>query len=800
MKRNFTNRYGKSPLKAILLSLLIIFICASAFCGCVSAAYVSNFQELKGNLSISNNYLILDNDITLEDDIEISSPCYGIYINKPITLDLKGKTITFNTGTYGVQIKSGGNLTVKDSTGNGKIISKDYPIFSINKGSLNLESGTFDFSDSHGYSGIQIWGSKDNVADYSKFTLGKDAKLVSDGKCWAVGFFNADGSSEGFGIVADIYGKIKSNNGAGITISGNLQPTDISSLNLPKITIHNGAEIYTPNDIAIYGAGYGIKWIFEKGCTITGYDALSIKAGNWIINGGTFTATGNYQMLPKQNGNGPEPTGAAISITDKSGYAKNVELTINDGTFISKNQSALYEGINDEKDSKSALTGSGITINGGTFTTKNTTLYPIYIRNLNDSNVKVTLNGQTPFYPGLNTSAARWVKGTDGNWTVTLKEDITNLESINLSLIDGSKKATLELNGKKITLSDKKDNLIGWNNTSSTGNIIDLNPESTEFKGSKAYYPLFEYNVTFNGNGGTGTMDNQPFVYNASQKLNANNFTKDEYVFAGWNTEADGSGTSYTNEQPITIYKDITLYAVWTLKPKEYETGEEVEDDEPTPTIEPIPTAEPTPIVTPTQNQTVIPTQNQTVTPTQNQTVKPTVKPTPEPKTVVIVETEVKFEDNKVITSITVPEGSSGSITFTQTEEKGMDEWIPESIEDSYSFDLSCDGEINGDSEIHFVMSDVILKSLGLTPEDVCLKHFENGVWVKLKISYIVLDDGTYYYTAVTKSFSPFEITFDAKSEEPTITPTEEKPTKSPMPIVGLLAGLGAAVLVLRRK
>ncbi|HJJ42366.1 MAG TPA: PGF-pre-PGF domain-containing protein, partial [Methanocorpusculum sp.] len=170
------------------------------------------------------------------------------------------------------------------------------------------------------------------------------------------------------------------------------------------------------------------------------------------------------------------------------------------------------------------------------------------------------------------------------------------------------------------------------------------------------------------------------------------------------------------------------------------------------------------------------------------------------PKTVVIVETEVKFEDNKVITSITVPEGSSGSITFTQTEEKGMDEWIPESIEDSYSFDLSCDGEINGDSEIHFVMSDVILKSLGLTPEDVCLKHFEDGVWVKLKISYIILDDGTYYYTAVTKSFSPFEISFDAKSEEPTATPTEEQPAASPMPVLGLLMGLGAAVIALRRK
>ncbi|HJJ41850.1 MAG TPA: PGF-pre-PGF domain-containing protein, partial [Methanocorpusculum sp.] len=273
--------------------------------------------------------------------------------------------------------------------------------------------------------------------------------------------------------------------------------------------------------------------------------------------------------------------------------------------------------------------------------------------------------------------------------------------------------------------------------------------------------------------------------------------------FVSWKATYAAGIITVTDNTFIMPADNVTVTSIFNYI-KQYETGEEVEDDEPIPTIEPTLTAEPTPIVTPTQNQTVTPTptQNQTVTPTptQNQTAKPTIKPTPEPKTVVIVETEVKFEDNKVITSITVPEGSSGSITFTQTEEKGMDEWIPESTEDSYSFDLSCDGEINGESEIHFVMSDVILKSLGLTPEDVCLKHFEDGVWVRLKISYIVLDDGTYYYTAVTKSFSPFEITFDAKSEEPTVTPTEEQPTQSPMPMVGLLMGLCVTALVLRRK
>ncbi|MBQ2447953.1 MAG: InlB B-repeat-containing protein, partial [Bacteroidales bacterium] len=43
----------------------------------------------------------------------------------------------------------------------------------------------------------------------------------------------------------------------------------------------------------------------------------------------------------------------------------------------------------------------------------------------------------------------------------------------------------------------------------------------------------------------------------------ANTFTRDGYNFTGWNTNADGSGTSYTDKQSITLSQDITLYAQW---------------------------------------------------------------------------------------------------------------------------------------------------------------------------------------------------------------------------------------------
>ena len=58
-------------------------------------------------------------------------------------------------------------------------------------------------------------------------------------------------------------------------------------------------------------------------------------------------------------------------------------------------------------------------------------------------------------------------------------------------------------------------------------------------------------------------MSTQQYSYNVSQKINTNTFTKTGYIFTGWNTEPNGSGTSYTDKQNINLNDDITLYAQW---------------------------------------------------------------------------------------------------------------------------------------------------------------------------------------------------------------------------------------------
>ena len=68
-------------------------------------------------------------------------------------------------------------------------------------------------------------------------------------------------------------------------------------------------------------------------------------------------------------------------------------------------------------------------------------------------------------------------------------------------------------------------------------------------------------NVTFDANGGSGTMAIQ--TANSAAVLSANTLTRTGFTFAGWNTQANGSGTSYADVATFPFAVDTTLYAQW---------------------------------------------------------------------------------------------------------------------------------------------------------------------------------------------------------------------------------------------
>lgn len=71
------------------------------------------------------------------------------------------------------------------------------------------------------------------------------------------------------------------------------------------------------------------------------------------------------------------------------------------------------------------------------------------------------------------------------------------------------------------------------------------------------------YIVTFDANGGTGTMAEQIFKEGEAQSLTRNSFTREDYVFTNWSIMKDGNGTTYSDGETIIVTFNMTLYAQW---------------------------------------------------------------------------------------------------------------------------------------------------------------------------------------------------------------------------------------------
>ncbi|AXG40413.1 BspA family leucine-rich repeat surface protein (plasmid) [Enterococcus gilvus] len=83
-----------------------------------------------------------------------------------------------------------------------------------------------------------------------------------------------------------------------------------------------------------------------------------------------------------------------------------------------------------------------------------------------------------------------------------------------------------------------------------------------------AQWQANSYEVIVDPNGGSGTRASQRLTYDKAEKLAKNTFTRDGYSFTGWNTQADGKGTAYTDQQEVKnlvaeANGSLTLFAQW---------------------------------------------------------------------------------------------------------------------------------------------------------------------------------------------------------------------------------------------
>ena len=252
-------------------------------------------------------------------------------------------------------------------------------------------------------------------------------------------------------------------------------------------------------------------------------------------------------VISKTDGSAPQlKNGTSLSYTDWTNTAKDISLS-----FFDFGAGGVQASLDNQTDYK-PLTKSG----------------EYYIWNHSFGN-QVGTSEHTIYVKdalGNATSYKLTVGNTDSNIysiTYNLNGSSMNGQKTSYTVADSFTLPTPTKTGYTFT---------GW--TGSNGKIpqktVTINKGTRGNLSYTANWSANQYSVTYNANGGTGTMSVDTATYNGNYVTKANQFTRIGYEFVGWTENADGSGSNWTSwigkPWKWTYTKNITFYAQWKAK------------------------------------------------------------------------------------------------------------------------------------------------------------------------------------------------------------------------------------------
>ena len=280
----------------------------------------------------------------------------------------------------------------------------------------------------------------------------------------------------------------------------------------------------------------------------------SVTVGNSLVSEVTLAADQKLVIgeIPSSSIDEMEAASSLISIPKVAGYTSSMNKQLeNDGSlkatigYNEHNYSIIYHGNGADDELTETVVDDDIQ-NTYSFSTKDTInshyLYVDLTRNGNTMNYKITLSPIGIMY----------LKNREGTITVNgvEKSVILNAPSGEITEIDSG---SFEINDTGDTyfscrVEAKRTHIMTSNWTADFGNH--KLGTRTKYEVSKIIDEL---------------------TYSEVKNLHANPYKKTGYLFAGWNTRADGTGTGYTETQEVSKLaatdKDedsIDLYAQWT--------------------------------------------------------------------------------------------------------------------------------------------------------------------------------------------------------------------------------------------
>lgn len=189
--------------------------------------------------------------------------------------------------------------------------------------------------------------------------------------------------------------------------------------------------------------------------------------------------------------------------------------------------------------------------------------YIVYTIKSTQTQVSVTISAM-----GIYNYSSGWIKTGDRKATLSATGQTTQTSSTHSDIKINAKSKESYLTNKTFT----------WARTSAdqtktiTGKIVWSNGDSagTSTKSISVSVPALSSKLAIefdaNADDVVGEMPIEYVFSNTATPLQANAYTRTTHNFIGWNTSADGSGTSYADGAEITTSANVTLYAQWHIK------------------------------------------------------------------------------------------------------------------------------------------------------------------------------------------------------------------------------------------
>lgn len=275
-----------------------------------------------------------------------------------------------------------------------------------------------------------------------------------------------------------------------------------------------------------------------------------------------------------------------FTIKDHLDSLKGTEESYNQGgDYGYSTNNYFYVAIHDKGGNDTNAT-INITGRSSKYGNKDKKLYQHMLKNQTTWNCSMTINGANNHNLKLThntvTTDQDKFKGTDGQYAwfiMNFKISYTRHSYYyNKGCSYDKNDADIRFNTKNYTLNNTGDdgNSIERGYTSYDKPVtanIQINTGHTgtrtfnhyRYRGGRVTinYTRKTHTIRYDANGGSGAPGNQTKTMGVDLWLSSTTPSKPQYVFKGWNTQANGSGTSYSPGQQFYPDADTTLYAQW---------------------------------------------------------------------------------------------------------------------------------------------------------------------------------------------------------------------------------------------